>query len=110
MLADGTRVLTQADFLEALGKHRKANVKNVKGQNDEERVPEIIKGVKLKPYISKELLEKSRPIRFKTPQGVKASGFRAEILPEVCEVYLRARAFDALQEQQKPATVLNRRP
>ena len=100
VLADGTRVLTQADFLEALGKHRKANVKNVKGLDDEERTPEIIKGQKLKPYISNDLLEKSRPIRFRTPQGVKASGYRAEILPEVCEIYLRARADGQLQKQQ----------
>jgi hypothetical protein len=101
VLEDGTRVLTQGDFLEALGKHRKANVKDVKGMDDEERTPEIIKARALKPYISQELIEKSRPIRFRTPQGIKASGYRAEILPQVCEAFLKARDANALQKQQE---------
>lgn len=51
------------------------------------------------------VLEKSRPVRFRTPQGVKASGYRAEILLQVCEVYLRARDDGALQKQQEHIAV-----
>lgn len=97
VLEDGTRVLTQADFLQALGRHRKANVRNVDG---EERVPSILQGDRLKPFISSQLIEKSQPIKFQTPQGSRASGYRAEILPQVCEVYLQARDAGALQKQQ----------
>jgi len=106
VLEDGTRVLTQADFLEALGKHRKANVKNVKGMNDEERVPEIIKGQSLKPFISPELLERQFGERHGPHvRGGEDHGYRAEILPEVCEVYLKARDEGALQKQQKHIAV-----
>ena len=53
-------MLSQAEFLEALGRHRKANVRREGG---EERVPTILQGKAINPFISKDILEKSRPIR-----------------------------------------------
>src|SRR3954454_8310147 len=67
VLDDETRVLTQASFLEALGRHRKANVRNEGG---EERLPAILQGKAVNPFISPELLEKSRPVQFRTSNGV----------------------------------------
>jgi len=101
VLEDGTRVLTQAELLVALGRHRKANVRNVR----EENIPPVLQGERLKPFISQELLEKSQPIQFRTLQGVRASGYRAEILPEVCKVYLTARDANALLKQQQHIAV-----
>ena len=95
VLDDGTRVLSQAGFLEALGRHRKANVRS------EERVPAILQGQAIRPFITDELIEKSRPIAFRTPHGVRASGYRADLLPMICEVYLRARDADVLPWNQK---------
>ena len=66
VLEDGTRVLSQAGFLETLGRHRKANVKREGG---EERLPAILQGKAINPFISQEILEKSRPIKFRTPRG-----------------------------------------
>jgi hypothetical protein len=97
VLNDGTRVLSQAGFLEALGRHRKANVKK---QGGEERVPPILQGKAINEFISKEILEKSRPIKFRTPHGVIASGYRADLLPDVCEVYLKARDAGVLPRNQ----------
>jgi hypothetical protein len=98
VLDDGTRVLSQADFLEALGRHRKANVRKEGG---EERLPAILQGKAINPFITKETLQKSKPIRFKTPSGAMASGYRAEILPEVCEIYLKARDAGVLPKNQE---------
>ena len=98
VLDDETRVLTQASFLEAIGRHRKANVRDEGG---EERLPAILQGKAINPFISQELIEKSRPIQFRTDTGVVASGYRAEILPAVCEVYLRARDAGVLPSNQK---------
>ena len=97
VLDDETRVLSQADFLEALGRHRKASVKPQEG---EEQVPPILQGKGINQFISKELLEKSKPIQFLPPTGGRASGYRAEILPMVCEVYLKARDAGALLPSQ----------
>lgn len=98
VLDDETRVLTQATFLEAMGRHRKANVRKEGG---EEPLPAILQGKSIKPFISQELIEKSRPIHFHLPSGAIASGYRAEILPMVCEVFLQARDADALPHNQR---------
>ena len=93
VLEDGTRLLSQAGFLTALGRHRKANVRR-------ERVPAILQGKAISPFISKDTLEKSSPITFRTPHGNRASGYLAELLPEVCEIYLKARDAKALPRNQ----------
>lgn len=97
VLDDGTRVLTQASFLEALGRHRKANVRREGG---EEPLPPILQGKAINPFISKEISEKSRPITFRLPTGGRASGYQAEMLPEVCEIYLQARDAGVLPANQ----------
>jgi hypothetical protein len=108
VLEDGTRVLTQATFLEALGRHRRANVPR---KRDEAR-PSILQGKAINPFISDEVKAKSRPIVFRLPGGGRASGYNAELLPEVCEVYLKARDADKLPSNQmhvaKQAEILMR--
>ena len=105
VLEDGTRLLSQAGFLSALGRHRKANVRR-------ERVPAILQGKAISPFICDDTLEKSTPIAFRTPHGSRASGYRAELLPEVCEVYLKARDANVLPPNQlhvaKQAEILMR--
>lgn len=102
VLEDETRVLTQASFLEALGRHKKANVRSEGG---EERLPAILQGKAINSFISKELLEKSRPIQFRTPTGAIASGYLAEVLPMVCEVYLKAREARVLPPNQQHVAI-----
>lgn len=97
VLEGGQRVLSQAEFLEALGRHRKANVRN----EGEERIPPILQGKAIKPYISQEIIEKSQPVTFKTSTGVRASGYRADLLPDVCEIYLKARDAGVLPKNQE---------
>ena len=98
VLEDETRVLSQAGFLGALGRHRKANVRNEGG---DDRLPAILQGKAIFPFISEDLKEKSRPISFRLQTGGIASGYRAEILPSVCEVYLMARDSGVLPFNQK---------
>lgn len=101
VLEDGTRVLTQGGFLEALGRHPKANTRPEELEEGGGRVPPLLQGKALKPFISAELLEKSKPIVFRTPQGARASGYRAETLPELCNVYLSAREAGILPKNQE---------
>lgn len=96
VLDDGTRVLTQGGFLTALGRHKKARIR----RDVEDHTPPILHGESIKPFISKEILEKSKPIAFRTPAGGWAHGYRADLLPEVCEVFLEARAKNALPHTQ----------
>ena len=81
VLEDGTRVLTQRGFLESLGRHGKANVRREGG---EERIPAILQGKAINPFISKELLEKSRPIVFRPETGARASGRAGICISPTC--------------------------
>lgn len=98
VLDDGTRVLTQATFLEALGRHRKANVRREGGDDP---MPPILQGKALLPFITEEIRTKARPITFQLPQGGRASGYNAEMLPAVCELYLKLRDSGNLPKQQE---------
>jgi hypothetical protein len=97
VLDDGTRVLTQATFLQALGRHRRANVRRERNAE----LPSILQGKAINAFITDAVRGKSRPITFKLPTGGRASGYNAELLPQVCDVYLKAREADALPYQQQ---------
>jgi len=102
VLSDETRVLTQEGFLAALGRAKKA--KGGQGaagaENEVDRLPSFLSANNLKPFINNELIESTRPIVFRTPSGMKAYGYRAELLPRVCRVYLEARDARVLQASQ----------
>jgi hypothetical protein len=64
-------------------------------------MPAILQGKAIAPFITADVLEKAQPIAFRTPSGNRASGYRAEVLPMVCEIYLKARDAEALPTNQE---------
>ena len=98
VLEDETRVLSRGGFQSALGRHRTSRKH---GQSDVVDLPAFLAASNLNPFVSKELVASSTPIAFQAPsRGPVAYGFRAEILPKVCEVYLKARDASALRPSQ----------
>jgi len=99
---DGTRLLTQEGFLKSIGRSGKPAA----GRGSVfEKVAPFLALDNLKPFINKELESSTYPIQFKPVQGSRAWGYRAELLPKVCEVYLKARDAGALlKNQEKFAT------
>jgi hypothetical protein len=97
---DGTRLINQQTFLIALDRAPKA-----KGGTGVRAgaVPAFISAANLEPYISAELRQLSDPILYAPESGGRAYGYRAEILPAVCEVYLEARNDKRLLKRQEPA-------
>lgn len=65
------------------------------------KVPVFLSANNLKPFITKELLENSTPIMFKDKNGVKSIGYRAELLPGVCNVFLDANDKEKLNQNQE---------
>lgn len=99
VLEDGTRLLTQWGFYRAIG--RSGRPAGGWG-SDVEKVAPFLALDNLKPYVSNELADSTKPIVFRLPSGRTAYGYRAELLPQVCEVYLQARqAGDLLKSQLK---------
>jgi len=95
VLEDGTRVLTQTSFMVALGRQGKGQGRT----NDE--LPVFMQGKSINPYITADVREKLKPITFRPPTGGRAFGFNAELLPEVCDIYLKAREDKVLPANQQ---------
>ena len=80
---------------------RASKAKGGHGASVVDKLPAFLAPEKnLIPFINKELAESTTPIRFKTSEGRKVYGYRAELLPQVCGVYLQARKADALLPSQ----------
>lgn len=96
VLEDGTRVITQAAMLTALGRSRRVNIK----PGDDVSLPPILRARALREFISDELIADAQPIPFILPTNGRANGYRADVLPQVCEVWLAARAGGSLARNQ----------
>lgn len=99
VLDDGTRVLTQQGFLTAIGRNRNPN----KGQNSVDNRPSFLVAKNLDPFITDELRSLWQPIPFVPKAGGYegvAWGYRAELLPKVCYVFLDAHEAGKLLSSQ----------
>lgn len=96
VLNDERRVLTTSGMLESLSMARGGSM--IPGMN---RFELFATRERINPFVSNELMERIRnPIIFLTPTGQKAHGYEAEVLVELCEAVLAARAAKRLQTQQ----------
>ena len=100
VLKDGRRLLTQESFLRVMGRAAKA-----KGGHGVltavDSTPPFLAASNLKSLIEKEISESTNPVEFISTKGVRVRGYAAELLPQVCRVYLAARDEGALLASQK---------
>lgn len=101
VLDDGTRILTNTAIFQAFDRPRK-------GKPSEEyrlkNVPAFITANNLKPYIEKEFEDNDFSVEYKR-NGRILTGYKAEILPRICDIYLSARDDGVLTENQKPLAI-----
>ena len=98
VLEGDIRVIARAAVLRAIGRTGKA--KGGRQYDKEFQTPVFLTAENLKPFISSELEENSKPIEF-LYKGSKIIGYRAEFLPQVCEVFLDAKEENSLRPNQK---------
>lgn len=108
VLNDGTRVLTATSIFEAFGRPRRG--KRTADQNGA-NMPSFVDANNLKPFneaVFSSGSNNSLEVVYRSKNG-KATyiGYAAEILPKICEVYLRARDVGALTENQKPLAIVS---
>ncbi len=90
VLRDETRIITQATFLRALGRSRSPKAgTGVLSTVDE--LPFFLQADALKPFITNDLVESTKPIFYRTKKGGKGVGYNARSLKKVAEVYLQFR-------------------
>lgn len=103
VLEDQTRLLSQSTVLTALGRNPQKSRRS-RREGGELRAPFLVAN-NLQPFISDELREMVEPIAFRVAGegNTKSWGYRAEMLPLVCWVYIDARAAGKLTTKQEPA-------
>lgn len=93
ILQDGTAILNKGKMMQALGRAWRGKSRS--------ESPTFIGARNLQPFIKPELAEKLKGTEFYDGQRL-VSGYHADILPLVCDVYLDARAAGALTASQLP--------
>lgn len=102
VLPNGTRIITQAAFLRALGRSRSPKAgTGVLSTVDE--LPFFLQADALKPFISEDLAMSTSPIFYRTKSGGRGVGYDARLLPQVAEVYLRFRDAMLRKRQEIPS-------
>jgi hypothetical protein len=102
VLEDGTRVIHQRGMFVALGMHKNPS----KGQTAIANRPGFLSANNLTPFISEELTRSWTPIQIRVPKGSGgykgniAFGYKADILPMTCNVYMDAKDANALARNQ----------
>jgi hypothetical protein len=98
VLEGGTRVVNQGTVLSALGRAP------TMGRRDltDGRPPFLAAG-NLVPFVPPKLIEMYEPVNYRLPDGRRAVGYQAEILPLICWVYIDARSAGKLQPRQMPS-------
>ena len=101
VLNDGQRVLSEHGISNALGGRSGYAKRRSKASEDAGApLPVFLASNNLKPFISNDLLNGPlQPIEYYSGKQI-VSGFPAEVLPEVCDIWLSARAAGALNAQQ----------
>ncbi|HEX3152358.1 MAG TPA: P63C domain-containing protein [Gemmataceae bacterium] len=116
VLEDGTRVLSERGVLKALGIGRSGYAHN-RAKEDAEGggagLPLFVAPINLKPFIDLELasvLQKPiwyRPITSDRGVGILHKGVRADLLPKICNVWLKARDADVIKGARQTIVVAN---
>ena len=73
----------------------------------ENHTPAFLAHKNLQPFISDELRKDSTPVHFRTEDGDQAFGYRAQVLPGVCNVYLSVRDEEKLRKAQQALAQLS---
>lgn len=105
VLEDGTRVLTQSDFMEAMGMYYSGWVaKNAPAETSAlpAEMPHFLSQKGIIPFVDKHLGHlQNIVLKFRTERGAQAHGIRAEIIPKICDIFIDAHLHGGLGRRQK---------
>ena len=99
VLEGGIRVLSERAVTKALGGKRGGS-HWLRKKEDGAELPVYLSASNLKPFIDSELMVALRPIVYAPKSGGKAYGLRADLLPKICKVLLKARRDEKMHWKQ----------
>lgn len=105
VLTDGRRIISQASIMAILGRSQSSGRRT---RNDNR--PPFLEANNLTPYITPELKEQLERVQYRIGDNKQEkSGYNAEILPRICNVYMDAEEDEVLIPNQLPAAAAARR-
>lgn len=102
VLEDKTRVISATGFMKGMGMYRSGALSiRRKDDPDGAQIPLFLAYKNLKPFVGKDLIEVLSSIEY-LPKTVNRlqRGFKAEAIPKICDVWLRARDAGVLRGTQ----------
>lgn len=104
VLDDGRRIITQKSIFDAFDRpSRGARNKTEAG----DKVPAFLDSKNILPHLTKEIKEMISPIEYLNLNESICSGFRAEVIPAVCEIYLNLQKEGKLTTNQVKIAVIS---
>lgn len=104
VLDDGRRIITQKSIFDAFDRpSRGARNKTENGTP----IPAFLDSKNIKPQINDQIKEMIRPIEYLNLNGTKCSGFAAQVIPTVCEIYLNLQKENKLTSNQVRIAVIS---
>lgn len=104
VLSDRTRVITHTSVIKTLGRGyggKSIKLARISGRNGLP-LPAFLSGKILEPFVADSLrIALNKPILFRAKGGIRRA-VNASLIPEICEVWLKARDAGALQKLQEP--------
>ena len=100
VLDDGTRIISQGGFLLSIGRSRTPKAKTGM-QVAVDQPPTFLAAKNLKPYVTKDLLASTKPVKDRDQSGGVTFGYNAEALPAVCRVFMEAEENGDLSPPQR---------
>ena len=109
VIEGGVRVISQRGMSTALGRHvtgsgtSKQKIGSEPAADSVAKLPNFLAAANLKPFIDLELAASlTEPVEYLPRHGGRtAYGFKAELFPRICDVWLRAKDAGVLIESQK---------
>lgn len=93
VLDDQRRILTASSVFKAFDRPRRGSMTRdpkIETEKGWIQLPAFLGGNNLKPFITKELLGWIQVVKFRDGDSI-VDGYQAEILPELCSLYLKVR-------------------
>jgi hypothetical protein len=94
VLENGKRIISQTGLFQAFERPRKGEIR-------QEGLPSIIGAKNLLEFVTDEIREKSQTISYVHTNGKTAYGYDAELIPLICELYLKADDSKITLDSQK---------
>lgn len=97
VLEDGRRIIAQSSVFKAFDRPQRG-IRYIEDKKLE--IPAFLDAKNLRPFITEEIKGQITVIRYLNNNGTECTGYSAETIPIVCDIYLSARKKDILTPAQ----------